>query len=45
MATYNWTDQNHDNRLRTDWDHDGTVDNFPSNANDIDGDPIPDFTR
>jgi hypothetical protein len=45
MVTYNWTDQNHDGRLWKDRDRDGTVDNFPSAANDIDGDPIPDFSR
>lgn len=45
MVTYNWTDQNHDGKLWADRDHDGTVDNFPSAATDIDGDPIPDFTR
>ncbi len=45
MVTYNWTDRNEDGRLWTDRDHDGTVDNFPSAASTIDGDPIPDFTR
>jgi subtilisin family serine protease len=45
MITYNWTDRNGDRRLWTDRDHDGTVDNLPSAATTIDGDPIPDFSR
>jgi len=45
MVTYNWTDRNHDGRLSTDRDRDGTLDEFPSDQTDIDGDPIPDFTR
>jgi subtilisin family serine protease len=45
MVTYNWTDRNHDRRLYTDRDRDGTLDEFPSARTDIDDNPIPDFTR
>jgi len=45
MVTYNWTDINHDGRLWRDKDHDGTVDNTPSDQNNQDGDPIPDFAQ
>jgi subtilisin family serine protease len=45
MVTYDWTDINHDGRLWRDADHDGTVDNTPSDQTDNDGDPIPDFSK
>ena len=45
LITYNWTDQNRDGRLWRDKDHDGTVDNTPSDKTNHDGDPIPDFAK
>lgn len=44
MVTYNWSDLNRDGRLWRDKDHDGTVDNYPSDKIQTDN-PVPDFTK
>jgi hypothetical protein len=45
LLAYNWTDVNRDRNLWTDRDRDGAVDHVDSGDTNIDGDPIPDFSR